>query len=465
MGDVGIPKENLTVAHSIEDVVQHNACSGCGTCAGVCPSGAISMIITPQETYLPEIDSGKCINCDLCMDVCPRLSTKASADGKRSYSLAEDSSRLSGMTFGETASDPLLGHCRAFYRGHACNSDVRYRASSGGIVTALLLFALRDGLIDGAVVVHASADTPIRPQGIIATTEEEILKSLGSRYCPVSLNTIIQELMSFSGRVAIVGLPCHLQGIRKAEERLPRLADRIVYHIAITCFHTVTFRATRCLADRNGVDFSHVTRVEYRGRGWPGSILLETRDGSRLLVPYKDAWASSFNLFSPVGCWSCSDAAGELGDLSVGDAWLPELRAEYGKNPGENLIIVRNEIGERLLSEAHQKEAVVIQPLQREQVLGSLHRPLMAKKQFYAARLKAMRWLGVCPPWRLRGRVPLRGLLYALLDTGITLVASSAMGYKVLCHMPVWMLRAISMFISLIQEDAGHLYRILRAPS
>ena len=45
-----------------------NTCICCGTCAGICPVGAISRS-TSGDRY--EVDPTKCIACGSCINVCP----------------------------------------------------------------------------------------------------------------------------------------------------------------------------------------------------------------------------------------------------------------------------------------------------------------------------------------------------------------------------------------------------------
>ena len=49
------------MAHKITD-----ACMSCGTCADICPSGAVS---EGKERYM--IDAAKCADCGECAENCP----------------------------------------------------------------------------------------------------------------------------------------------------------------------------------------------------------------------------------------------------------------------------------------------------------------------------------------------------------------------------------------------------------
>ena len=40
-------------------------CSGCASCANICPVGAISMTTGKNGFYVPQIDITKCTNCGL----------------------------------------------------------------------------------------------------------------------------------------------------------------------------------------------------------------------------------------------------------------------------------------------------------------------------------------------------------------------------------------------------------------
>ena len=77
------------------------------------------------------------------------------------------------FVFGKTSEDLLLGNCSDSYVGHATSDSVRRKTSSGGIVTALLVFALKKHIIDGVIVtvsgLHGGSSSQ---QAIIARSEE-----------------------------------------------------------------------------------------------------------------------------------------------------------------------------------------------------------------------------------------------------------------------------------------------------
>lgn len=45
-----------------------NSCICCGTCASICPMGAISMAASGDKY---EVDPNKCIGCGACINACP----------------------------------------------------------------------------------------------------------------------------------------------------------------------------------------------------------------------------------------------------------------------------------------------------------------------------------------------------------------------------------------------------------
>lgn len=46
-------------------------CCGCTACYAICPKSAISMLEDEEGFLYPEIDEDKCINCRMCLKVCP----------------------------------------------------------------------------------------------------------------------------------------------------------------------------------------------------------------------------------------------------------------------------------------------------------------------------------------------------------------------------------------------------------
>jgi hypothetical protein len=66
----GMMVESKAIIHNgSKPVFNQSTCTGCGTCARLCPSGAIKM----TENH-PQIDLNKCLGCSLCEINCPTKS-------------------------------------------------------------------------------------------------------------------------------------------------------------------------------------------------------------------------------------------------------------------------------------------------------------------------------------------------------------------------------------------------------
>lgn len=370
---------------TITQVAEQGLCCGCGTCAGACPHDAIKMIVS-HGLYLPKVDEEKCVSCRLCVECCPGYSV--------------DFEALCFEIFGVQPDNKLLGNYLGCYVGHSIDDDIRYNSASGGIVTQLLIFALENNVIDGALVTRMRNDNPLESEAFIARTKEEIISASKSKYCPVAANTSLKQILKEEGRYAVVGLPCHIHGIRKAEKIFKALKERIVLHIGLLCSHMVNFTGTEFLLEKKRVKKKYVQKLSYRGKGWPGSMSVQIKNDLEFDIPLFGKWNAYWPVFSsffftPLRCTMCPDESAELADIALGDAWLPELKNE---KIGKSVIIARTQIGNKILALARSAKKIDIKPLHVEKVKQSQVINLVSKKNDLTTRLSLLRFFGKLTP-------------------------------------------------------------------
>ena len=373
---------------SIERVISSGLCTGCGTCVGVCPRDAVNMIVDERKgIYIPEIEDTKCDHCGICFASCPGYDVPFK--------------KLDLEIFGNEAHGALLGNFLDCYAGYACDFDIRYNATSGGLITSLLIFWLKEGIIDGALVTKMDGLDNLRPQAFIARTEREIISAMGSKYCPVPVNTVLKEVIKHKGRYAVVGLPCHIAGIRKAEKLNKALQESIIVHLGLVCNHTPTFVATKYLLGKFRINETRVESLQYRGRGWPGGMLACYDGGQEKFINHLDPyyWGFVFNkFFWPQRCFVCNEKINRFSDIVFMDAWLPEF---VKKGTGYSMIIVRSLVGLDLMSKAREAGEIEISAIPCEDIvtsqgLDAVSRRAAARKRVFQVLQKPVPEYGVC---------------------------------------------------------------------
>jgi coenzyme F420 hydrogenase subunit beta len=348
---------------TIWKVVENSLCTGCGTCVGICPLDAIEMEIEHKKgIYIPQLDEEECNQCGLCFDVCPGHSV--------------DFRKLNQEIFGKEPEDVLLGNYINCYAGHATDYDIRYNSASGGLVTALLIYALEQGMIDGALVTRMKKDNPLEPEPFIARTKDEIIEAAKSKYCPVPANIDLREILHTEGKYAVVGLPCHIQGVRKAELINKKLKQRIVLHFGLLCSSNRTFLATEYMLRKAGINPQEVARFDYRGQGNLGQFVATLRNGKRYSLPFLEYYVKLLrSFFIPTRCTLCSDHSCELADISFGDIGFPEFQHD---SIGISSIISRSEVGDRFLKQATSAGIIELSNISRDRLveskIGAFHR-------------------------------------------------------------------------------------------
>ena len=180
--------------NTIAQVVKDGLCTGCGICVALCPDDAIKLTINEKKgIYIPELNEEKCNNCGICYEVCPGHEV--------------DFKQLNLEIFGKEPKDILIGNYLNCYVGHSTHYDIRYNSASGGLITQLLIFALEEGLIDGALVTRMKKDKPLEPEPFIVSTREGVIEASKSKYCPVPANIALKEILNSKEgqKFAVVG--------------------------------------------------------------------------------------------------------------------------------------------------------------------------------------------------------------------------------------------------------------------
>ncbi len=354
---------------NVQHVYEEGLCMQCGTCEGVCPTGAVALTWDLRAGYLLSVDAQTCTDCGHCHEACPGPGLDFSPGAwwreRNEGALTED----------------FLGPWRQLWFGWASDETVRHEGASGGVATALMQAALATGAADAVVAVRMSATSPLEAEAVICRSPEEVAACRGSKYNVVATNTVLRRILEEPGRYALVGLPCHIQGLRLAQRRSRRLRERVVLTLGIFCGLTCEPRATAVAARQAGLDREELSFVSYRGPGWPGGMRLETRRGAARGRHYPDYFDGFMAALTPPRCRICPDALAELADISVGDAWLDRFTGSDGVSD----VIVRTPAGERLLAGA--AEYLSLQPAGPQEMVASQRETHVVKRDVRRGRL------------------------------------------------------------------------------
>jgi coenzyme F420 hydrogenase subunit beta len=297
---------------------------------------------------------------------------------------------ISQRLFGSSVPDDVLGCHLCSYVGAVSDANVRRRRSSGGLATEAAIWGLQTQRWQGVIVSRLAQQRPFDVETYLATTAKEVRSAANSLYRPVPACTGWAAIKDFGGPVCFVGLPCHIEALRKAQERVPWLRERVAFAIGLFCSGTPGTFATEAFLRYHGIMPGRVTSLEYRCEGWPGTMRVQVRDrrtprrfhrGQRGGLADRFRFMGAFQrrgAFVHPRCLTCPDHVAELADLSLGDAWHVVDRRE---TLGRNLAIVRSEQAAQLLREMHGANRIFLAPIPREKVIHSQQACLASQKR------------------------------------------------------------------------------------
>ena len=219
------------------------------------------------------------------------------------------------------------------------------------------------------------------PSAWSAVQAAEVADCRGSKYNVVPHNVLLHDVLEEPGRYIVVGLPCHVQGLRLAQRGSHRLRERVVLTLGIFCGLTGEPRATEVAVLQAGLDPRELASIAYRGPGWPGGMRLQTRDGRVRKRAYPEYYDRHVAALVPPRCRLCPDALAELADISVGDAWLERFEGSDGVSD----IIVRTPAGERLLADL--ADRLQLMESSPEDMVASQHETFRVKRDILRGRL------------------------------------------------------------------------------
>lgn len=365
---------------NINYTTTHDLCLGCGVCEGSCPTNAIQIEVK-QGRFLPKVNDILCNNnqgCHHCFDSCPGLGV--------------DLLRISATLFPDntTKKDRMAGRYLKCFTGYSNDYNIRFHCASGGMVTQFLIYLLENKYIDGAVVTTFDPLNELLVHSFIARTKEEILKAKSSKYSPVTMDHVIQDIKSSEGKYVIVGLPCHIQGFRKYEALNKSFKKKIVGYFSIYCSSGRSFYLTEYVFKKKEIDKKGLKYFAYRDEGCLGSLIakgIRTKDLRPFHIKerYQNYYHPLRSFFIPRRCLFCIDHYGELADLCFGDIHIePYIEDKVGINS----IVARSREWMNLLLRAKEKGVITLNEISIETLNQS--QKMASKKKGRNARFIAL---------------------------------------------------------------------------
>jgi len=326
-------------------VVEAGRCVGCGTCVLVCPFNCLEYA-NEKPNLVKE-----CKVCGICAHACPQYEFP--------------SSTIENLVFNrERKTHEAFGVYKRLVLARAADSQILEVCQDGGAVTAILLFALKNKMIDSAIVAKSEKEKPFFPRPILATTAEEILQSAGTKYFySPNILAMAKAIEQKKNSVAFVGTPCQIRAIRKMQlAGLKKYITPLKLLIGLACSECFIYEGLveNHIHGKLGIDPYRIKKINIKGK------MLVTLDSETVAIPLAEA-----KQYARKSCHFCVDFSSEFADISVGGLGLE----------GWTFAIIRTEKGEEFFSATEKAGAITTKDASIEQNALNLLIKLSTKKQ------------------------------------------------------------------------------------
>lgn len=322
-------------------------------------------ILGSNELYEDVIDKGLCVGCGACVNLCPYFKTYRGKTA-RIFPCTGSSGRchefcpkaevdldfLSNALHNTNYSKTPLGRYRQITAARAGKRMDIADCQTGGVVTALMTFALDAGYVDAAVLTGRDGLVPV-PQ--IVTEASRVKDFSSSKYMAsptvAALNEGIGKGFTSLG---IVGTPCQITStalMRTASPDDDNRRNKTALTVGLFCTWALDTRELIALAaEKTDIpniksnirsDIRSDIRSPIKGMKVtppPSGKFIFTTSNGDIAIPLDE-----IRPLIPAGCDICPDMTSEWADISVGD---------IEGMPGWNTVIIRSEKGGEIYEKA-----------------------------------------------------------------------------------------------------------------
>jgi coenzyme F420 hydrogenase subunit beta len=299
----------------MEDVVKKDLCIGCGACIDLCPyfkthKGKTAMI------FPCTVSTGR------CHAYCPKAES--------------DLSELSAALHNKPYDGSPLGHHEEVFIARAGDKMTGGTFQAGGTVSALTTFALKEGIIDAAVVTGRKG---LIPTAQLVTDSQAIASFSASKYTAApTVSAVNQGVKKGFGKIGVVGTPCQMTALAQMSTNplnQEDFKDPVALKIGLFCTWALdTRKLTEFLKSR--VDISKIKGMDIPPP--PAEILVLDMGSETMEIPLDD-----IRPLVPETCLMCPDMTSEWADVSVG-----VVEGE----PAFNTLVIRTQKGKDLIDKA-----------------------------------------------------------------------------------------------------------------
>jgi len=312
------------------EIIKTGKCTYCGACGAFCMN-----IKYDREKEVPNED-GSCKDVNTCRDgfgACYNLCPKT---GTEQIPL----SLLDKWVFGKKQ-DKILGHYIKIVSVRLTNSAQDNLDERAGPITGLLDLAMRNGLIDAAIV--TGKDDNFVPHPLIAEIPEDLNESIGYKPSQSPTLSLLGEAINKEHKdIAVVGTPCQIQALRKLQNH-PRFDfeayDMVTLAIGTFCFGTFYNQLLSQCFKEYKVNPNEIEKIRTDKNNF--KMIVTTQSGEKE-IPLNYLYDKAVRN----ACFSCSDYTASFADISVG---------AVGSEEGWKTMIIRTEKGKKAYDLAVEK--------------------------------------------------------------------------------------------------------------